>query len=332
MQKNYSLKTKHTFQLTATADYFFQYSNITDLQELMSQSQWKNLPHRILGSGSNTIFIQNFKGLVIQPNNQGIEYLSQTNKHVDLLIQAATNWDDCVNFCVNKGYSGIENLSAIPGTVGAAPVQNIGAYGAQLSDVFIYLDAINLKTGQIKRFTKKQCQFGYRNSLFKHNQTHIITAVCLRLKRDFQPNFHYKALLDYFNKTKQKPTLAIIRKAVIDIRQSKLPNPMQLPNAGSFFKNPTISAHHHQTLEQQFPNLPAHPVDKAFKVPAAWLIEQCGLKAYLDHGIGIDKTHALVLVNHGNGSAEALLRTIKFIRKKVFDCFSIELETEVELV
>lgn len=331
MKKNCSLQSKHTFQLAAKADYFFEYINTNALQVLINQHPWNKLPKRVLGGGSNTIFINNFHGLIIQPNNQGIQCIRQTPEYVDLLVQAATNWDDCVAYCVSKGYSGIENLSAIPGTVGAAPVQNIGAYGAQLSDVFVYLDTINLKTGEIKRFNSKQCHFNYRDSLFKYNQEYVITAVCLRLKRQFQPNCNYQDLSNYLVDTKQL-TLTMMRQAIIDIRQSKLPDPSQLPNSGSFFKNPVVNAAHHKQLLIQFPLLPAYPIKKEFKVPAAWLIEQCGLKGYQDSGIGIDKTHALVLINYDNGSAEALLKTIRHIQQKVYNQFSIQLETEIELV
>ena len=331
MQHHCDLQHRHSFQLPASAQHLFEFSSIEALQTILNDSRYQALDKRVLGGGSNTVFMKDFDGLILHPKQTGIELIEQSSQHVVIECQAAVVWDDLVDHCVQQGWSGIENLSAIPGHVGAAPIQNIGAYGVEIASVFRYLNAIDLTTGQPQPFSHNQCCFSYRNSRFKGNQKFLISSVCLRLNLNFRPNLTYKDLAERFDQ-QPSPSLQQIRQSVIEIRQKKLPDPKLIPNAGSFFKNPIVSADIFEALQQQYPDMPCYPVAQEYKIPAAWLIQQCGLKAYRHAGVGVSENHALVLINHNQAKSNELAELIKHIQQQVDQRFGIPLHPEVELV
>ena len=332
IQTHVNLAAHHTFAVAATATHFCQVNSREDLLACLAQPQTRDLPQLILGEGSNVLFTQHYPGLVIQNRISGYECIDETNDAVWLRIGAGEPWHSLVCHCIEQGWYGIENLSLIPGTVGAAPMQNIGAYGVELESVFHSLNAMNLTTGEMKTFHHRDCHFGYRDSVFKQHLANrfCITDVTLRLSK--QPHFtlHYPALkthLDQFNIT---PTLRSISEAIIALRQSKLPNPRVLPNAGSFFKNPIVRQQQYQQLQQQFPDLPHFPInDTHTKLPAAWLIEHCGYKGKREGNVGTHTQQALVLVNHGNATGQSIHAFATQIQQSVQNHFGILLQREV---
>jgi len=336
---NAPLQAHHTFGLAVSARYLAVAQAPEQVLPLLQNPRFEGLPVLFLGGGSNVLFTQNFEGLVVKIGWQQKQVLKQNAKHVWLAVHAGHNWHELVLHCVQQGWGGIENLALIPGTMGAAPMQNIGAYGVEIKQVFEHLEAIELATGKVRTFTKEECAFGYRESIFKKELKgqYVISRVVLRL--DKQPTFYteYGAIKDTLAQMQVKQlSLQAISQAVIHIRQSKLPNPAQIGNAGSFFKNPVIPAAHYQDLKQHYPNLPGYAQGQAaespVKVPAAWLIDQAGWKGHQRGNIGVHKKQALVLVNHGGGQGAALWQLAQDIQASVKQKYGVALQPEVNII
>ena len=339
IQSHVSLKPHNTFGIEANARYWVEISNEEDLQTVLQLSDYIDKPKLILGGGSNVLLCHDFNGLVVKIAIQGIDLIRDDDEtHVYVTAGAGVNWHELVVFCVERGYAGIENLSLIPGTVGAAPMQNIGAYGVELEQVFESLTAINALTGEKRTFTRADCAFGYRESVFKRKlkDQYIITSVTFKLDR--HPTFHtrYGAIqetLAEMGVSDENLSIKAISQAVIRIRRSKLPDPAQIGNAGSFFKNPEIPETQFDALKVDYPEIPGYPVgDEAVKVPAGWLIEQAGWKGYRSGDAGIHTKQALVLVNYGNATGNELIALAKQVQASVLDKFGITISPEVNII
>jgi UDP-N-acetylmuramate dehydrogenase len=336
LQENISLKPFNTFAIDAKARYFGAFHSIDELQELIQIKNERQLPLLILGGGSNILFRNDFEGLVLKNELKGIQIVKEDDLHVYIKVMAGENWHQFVMHCVNEDLSGIENLSLIPGNVGASPMQNIGAYGVEIKDVFHELEAFDKEDKRIHAFSVNDCEFGYRESVFKNRfkDRFIILSVIYRLNKYPQFNTSYGAIQQELNNmgVKELSTKAISQ-AVINIRSSKLPDPKQIGNAGSFFKNPTIPVSQYQSLIKQWPSIPSYPVnEELIKVPAGWLIEQCGWKGYRNGDAGCYPKQALVLVNYGNATGQEILDLSHQIIHSVKNKFQITLEREVNVV
>ncbi len=302
-----SLKAYNTFGINSTAQYFAEVSSVAELQELLGDEQWQRTPKLILGGGSNLLFTSHFNGLVIKIGIGGIEVVEENHQEVWIKVGAGENWHQLVIYCIERVWGGIENLSLIPGTVGAAPMQNIGAYGVEIKDVFESLEAVEISIWIVRRFSSDYCYFGYRVCVFKniYKGQFIITSVVFRLNKQPLLNTSYGAIKEVLVERLGKDNLnsASIRDvsdAVIHIRQSKLPDPAEIGNAGSFFKNPVVPASKFEALKQEYRNVPGYPVSETeVKVPAGWLIEQAGWKGKRFGEVGVHDRQSLVLVNHG---------------------------------
>lgn len=335
-----SLQPYNTFGIDVHTRYWAKITSVADLQKILRHPDYQGVPKLVLGGGSNILFTQNFEGLVIKLDIQGIEVIEENEEYVWVKTGAGVSWHTLVLHCIEQGYGGLENMSLIPGTVGAAPMQNIGAYGVEIKDVFIALQAVEIATGKIAGFDHAQCQFGYRSSIFKHELKgqYIITSVTLKLSKKPVINTSYGAieatlsdlLADRPNAT---PTIQDVSRAVISIRQSKLPDPAQIGNAGSFFKNPVIPRQQYEALAMQYKNIPGYTVsDQEVKVPAGWLIEQCGWKGRRLGDIGVHDKQALVLVNYGGGQGGDLQKLAYQIKDSVKQKFDITIEPEVNML
>jgi UDP-N-acetylmuramate dehydrogenase len=321
-----ALQSLHTFALPHTCRDVVQ---IEDPQQLRAVDF--SQPFCVLGAGSNTVFIDDFIGIVVRINNKGVDILEH-DTFWDVEVAAGENWHTLVTGLLAKGIPGLENLVLIPGTVGAAPVQNIGAYGVELAQFIEYVDGFNIDTQSFERLNRTQCQFGYRDSVFKHalKNQFVITQVGLRLNKCWQPTLNYGPLQTLDEKT---VTALQVSDTVVAIRQSKLPDPEILPNAGSFFKNPVISEAHYQALLAKYANMPAYLAGIGQrKLAAGWLIEQAGLKGYSVSGVRVYEKQALVLVNDGHSSGSALCEVIQHVQQRVARQFEIQLEHEVRLI
>ncbi len=336
IDRNISLKPFNTFGLDVTADYLTHVNQPDDLIELYSTKKFQTMKKLILGGGSNILLTRHFGGLVIKMEIEGIEIIEEQDETVLVKIGAGENWHQLVMWAVEKGLGGIENLSLIPGTVGAAPMQNIGAYGVEQESVFHSLEAYEIASGKSVRFYREDCTFGYRYSAFKGplKEKYIITHVYYRLTKHPEYNISYgnlKATLEKMGVAALN--LRAISQAVIDIRQSKLPDPVEIGNAGSFFKNPVIMKDHYQSLVAAFDEVPGYEVNDAeIKIPAAWLIEKANWKGHRRGEIGVHSKQPLVLVNFGGGEGKEIKRLSEEIQKSVSDKFGIELETEVNII
>jgi UDP-N-acetylmuramate dehydrogenase len=336
IQENFPLKNYNTFGVNSRCGFFIDITAIEQLQELLIDPTWKKIPKLILGEGSNILFSHDFVGLVIKMSLKGIQKLSEDSQHVWITAAAGENWHQLVLYCIKNNLAGIENLSLIPGTVGAAPIQNIGAYGVEFSEVFEKLTAIRISDGQLCEFDHTACCFNYRESIFKKNfkNEYIITSVTLRLNK--KPNFcigygEVKKTLSTMNI--DQLTIQAISNAVMAIRRQKLPDPKVIGNAGSFFMSPIISAQEFSTLAKQFPSMP-HFVNKdsSYKIPAGWLIEQCGWKGRRIGEAGVYEHHALILINYGNSTGSDIKRLAEEIQATVKNKFAISLRPEVNII
>ncbi len=332
IQTNKSLKLYNTFGVNVSAANFIEVKSDQDIQQAI---QLNHQPIFVLGGGSNLLLTKDPKGLVIKNSIAGRKVVRSFKQSHYVKVGGGENWHDLVVWTLKKGLYGLENLSLIPGTVGAAPVQNIGAYGVELEQVFHKLQAIHLETGKRKTFFKKDCQFGYRNSIFKNElrNQYIITNVWFKLSTIKKVNIRYGAIQDTLMKMKIKnPTPKHISNAVIQIRQSKLPDPAKLGNSGSFFKNPEVSKKKFNKLKKQFPNIKFYPLDNGkVKIPAAWLIEQCGWKGKRVGNTGTYQHHALIIVNHGKASGKEIMSCAKQIQKAVKKKFGVLIEPEIRV-
>lgn len=317
------LQPLHTFSLPATATKLVTITSLEDWCEADLDNDYI-----ILGEGSNTVFVEDYSGTIVKPCFTGIA-VTETESSYSVKVGATENWHQLVTHCLTHQMPGLENLALIPGTVGAAPVQNIGAYGVEISDFINTVHAIDLQTRQLVEFTADQCQFEYRDSLFKRNPGRwMITHVTLSLPKDWRPNLTYPALHSLHNDVSAKDVF----EHVIQIRQSKLPDPITLPNAGSFFKNPIVSEQQLAQLKSQWPELIYYSTAVGYKIAAGWLLEKLGLKGYIVGGIAVHDKQALVLVNADHGSGQDLLKLCGSLQNRVADASGIFLEPEVRLI
>jgi UDP-N-acetylmuramate dehydrogenase len=336
VQKDVQLRPFNTFGIEATAKYFIEVSSIEQLQQVLQSPYYQSTELLILGGGSNMLLTKDFDGLVIKIAIKEFEVVNENEDNIWIKAGAGLVWHDLVMQCVNQNYAGMENLSLIPGTVGAAPMQNIGAYGIEIKEVFEELQALEIATGEIKNFDKAMCNFGYRESIFKHEAKgkYIILNVTFKLSK--KPTFHveYGAIKDTLAEMGvNEMSIKAISDAVIQIRQSKLPNPAEIGNAGSFFKNPEILKSQFENLKAQFPTIPSYPVSETTtKVPAGWLIEQAGWKGQRFGNVGVHAKQALVLVNYGGGKGKEIKELSQKIQASVKEKFGIQLSVEVNFI
>lgn len=336
IQTNYSLKSLNTFNLDVSAKQYVKLYSVADAIELIESGQLKQTSYFILGGGSNVLFTQDFNGLIIQAEFKGIEIISETDQLVQIKVGAGEVWENLVEYTVNNNWGGIENLALIPGNAGASPIQNIGAYGTELKDVFISLNAINLETGKLEEFTNEQCQFDYRYSIFKGElkDKYLISDITLELSKKPIANLSYNALKKEFqNQDLTKLKIQDVYAKVVQVREAKLPDPKEFGNAGSFFKNPVISAAKLELLVLEYPKLIHFPhKPNQVKLAAAWLIDQCGWKGEQIGDAGVHKNQALVLVNYGKAKGVEIIALAEKIKKSVFDKFGISLDFEINVI
>lgn len=328
-QENASLKPYNTFGIDVSCTIMYRIQDVDDLRQVLAET---TTPYLILGGGSNLLFSKDQEVTVLRNEITGIEILSEDEENIFVEVGGGVNWHQLVLWAVSNNFGGLENLSLIPGTVGASPIQNIGAYGVELDQVFSHLRAIRLSDGAEVTFDKDECQFGYRNSIFKQDAKgkYFITHVTYRLtKNDHKINISYAPLAARFE---QMPSIKEVSDAVIEIRRSKLPDPEVLGNSGSFFKNPIVPMDVYEKLKNKHSNLPSYPVDTDHvKIPAGWLIEKAGWKGRRIGDAGTYKNQALVLVNHGNATGEEILDFAHLIIDDVFKKFGISLSPEVNV-
>ena len=333
IQQNISLKKYNSFGIDVNARRFVSVDSFDELKELLQKE--KNV--FLLSGGSNMLLTQDIDKLVVHINIKGISIDSEDENYVFLTVNAGEEWHEFVLWCVDQNYGGVENLSLIPGNVGTCPIQNIGAYGVEVKDTITKVEGIEINTAKSVSFSRKACNFGYRNSIFKSELKGkvALTSVSFRLtKNNHQLNTSYGAInSELASKNIKSPTIGDISDAVIKIRQSKLPDPKEIGNSGSFFKNPVVSISHFERLQKKHPSIPSYPVsDMEIKVPAGWLIERAGYKGKHFGNFGVHEKQALVLVNYGNSSGEDIYKLAKKIQRDIVDLFGIVLEIEVNII
>lgn len=335
IQQNTSLKSYNTFGIDAKAKYFVSINSVEELKKILALKEYQN--KFILGGGSNMLLTKDIDSLVVHVNLKGIEIVDENEEFVYIKANAGEVWHELVLWTINRDYGGLENLSLIPGNVGTAPIQNIGAYGVELKDIFDSCEALDVNSLELRIFKFEECHFGYRESIFKQDLKgqYIITSVTFKLsKKDHALHTQYGAILSELEHMNiQQPTIQDISKAVIAIRQSKLPDPKKIGNSGSFFKNPIITVEHLENLKLNFPEIPSYVVSETeVKVPAGWLIEKAGFKGKTLGNYGIHKDQALVLVNYGNAKGSDIFKLALLIQKTIYRIFSIKIETEVNII
>ena len=342
LEENVSLRPYNTFGLDVRARYFARFASADELRQLLVRPEVQTADKLILGGGSNLLFTQDFAGVVLKNEIRGLEIIAENDTDGTALVRAGAgeSWHGLVEYALAQNLSGLENLSLIPGTVGASPLQNIGAYGAELRDTFVSLEAVEISTGHSRRFLAAECGFGYRESVFKNvlKGQYVVTAVTFELHRQARPNVRYGAITDTLAELgiAGEPTPQQVSRAVVHIRRSKLPDPAEIGNAGSFFKNPELSQAAFDRLQSQYPDLPGYPVPGGVKVPAGWLIERAGWKGLRrGPGAGTHGVHArqaLVLVNHGGATGSEIWALANEIIAAVRQQFAVELHPEVNIL
>lgn len=334
IKENVPLLGYNTFHVEAATRYLAEIYNTEDISEFITKAPLPFNKWFVMGGGSNVLFTDDFDGCIIKPEIKGIELISVNAEYAVVRAGAGEVWDDLVNYCVEKGLWGLENLSGIPGSVGAGPVQNIGAYGTEAKDTILYADCIEIPSGKILRLSAGECKFSYRNSIFKSTLKGktIITHVTFRLNLKPSPVLAYRGLADELAKY---PSAGIreIRKAILDIRGKKLPDPEKLPNAGSFFKNPFINRQFLEQLRKEYENVPFFEDPEGnIKLSAAWMIDKCGFKGYKEGNTGTHINQPLVIINNGKATGKEILDFSEKIKKAVRHKYSIDLETEVNII
>ncbi|PQA93340.1 UDP-N-acetylmuramate dehydrogenase [Chryseobacterium piscicola] len=337
MEKQFSLQSFNTFGVEAKANYFAEVNSIEELIQTLQLYSSTNLQILFLGGGSNILFTKDFEGVVIKLNLKGISEEILNDNEVLVTAKAGENWHEFVLHCLNKNYGGLENLSLIPGNVGTSPMQNIGAYGTEIKDVFVSCKVLNRETGELKVFDLEKCRFGYRDSIFKQEEKgkYVILEVSFKLTtQQHTIKTEYGVIkTELHNLGIENPTIQDVSKAVINIRQSKLPDPKELGNAGSFFKNPTIPLVQFEDLKLKFENIQGYPNGDFVKVPAGWLIEQCGWKGRQIGNVASHKLQALVIINAtGNATGKEIFDFSTEIINSVKEKYGIELEREVNII
>jgi len=334
--ENYPLLKLNTFGIDVKAKYFTSINTINELIEVTKTNVFKDLELLILGGGSNILLTKDFDGLVILNNIKGKEIIDQNQQSIFLKIGAGENWHELVMYCVDNGWGGIENLSLIPGNTGTAPMQNIGAYGVEIKETFIELEALEISSGKIVKFNNSDCEFGYRESVFKNKMKnqYIILNITLELKKNPVLNINYgdvKAILESQNI--KNPDIKEVSNAIISIRQSKLPDPKKIGNSGSFFKNPIVSLNQLELIKKKYPNVVNYEINEnEFKIAAGWLIERAGWKGKKFNNYGIHEKQALVLVNYGLANGMEIFELSEKIILDIKDKFGIKLEREVNII
>ena len=335
IQENISLKNYNTFGINVNAQFFIEINSLLQLQKVLQLSAY---PERfIISGGSNMLLTKDIEALVLHINLKGISVFEEEEETVVLKVMAGENWHQLVLWTLENNYGGLENLSLIPGNTGTAPIQNIGAYGVELKDTFVSCEAMHLNTQELKEFTKDDCKFGYRDSIFKNKikGEYIITSIKLRLtKNNHKLNTLYGAIEEELErKNIIHPTIQEVSNAVIAIRKSKLPDPSEIGNSGSFFKNPIVTKKNFEAFQKNNPDAPFYKINsKNYKIPAGWLIEQCGFKGKRYGDAGVHEKQALVLVNYGNATGDEILDLAYTIKKAVLDKFKISIVTEVNII
>ncbi len=336
IQTNVNLQPHNTFGLESIATHFASFKTIEELKELLIHNQTAQQELLVLGGGSNILLTKNFDGLVLKNDLKGIATVSEQENHCLVKAFAGENWHDFVLYAIENNLGGIENLSLIPGSVGAAPMQNIGAYGTEIKDVFHELEALNIETLEVKKFEADACNFGYRESVFKRGLKgkYIIVSMTLRLTKNHTLNTSYGAIEKQLAEMKiTAPTIKNVSDAVIAIRQSKLPDPKQIGNSGSFFKNPVIGKEQFETLKINFPNIAHYPIDENnIKLAAGWLIDNAGWKGKTIDNYGVHKNQALVLVNYGGAQGQDIYNLSQEILESIKSIYGVDLEREVNII
>ena len=326
----------NTFGVKANSLYFEDASTLPELINILKNPLYQNVDKFILGGGSNVLFTQDFNGLVIKISLKGINVEKEDENNIYVKAYAGEIWDDLVSYCVEKGYGGFENLSGIPGLVGATPIQNIGAYGSEIKETFESLEAVNINTGETRFFNLDECKFGYRDSVFKNElkNQYVVVSVFYKLSKKPIINLSYKALKDYFDLIKNNnPTILDVRNAVIKIRSEKLPDIIKFGTAGSFFKNAIISKDKFEILQKNYPDVPFFlEENEKYKIPTGWLIEKAGFKGQRYGNCGVYEKQALVLINFGGATGLEVFEFSKLIQDKVKSIFDIDIEREVVVI
>ncbi|MCW3073799.1 MAG: UDP-N-acetylenolpyruvoylglucosamine reductase [Flaviaesturariibacter sp.] len=334
IKQEVSLKAFNTFGIDVAARYFSAFASVVELKALLAEANLKE-PILVLGGGSNLLCTKNFDGLVLKNEIKGIELVGQDEDHVFIKAGAGENWHRFVQYCLDNNYAGAENLSLIPGNVGASPMQNIGAYGVEIKDIFQELEAVDIKSGEERIFSLEECRFGYRESVFKniYKGQYIITSVTYRLYKKPRLNTSYGAIKQELERMGVRElSIQAVSQAVINIRTSKLPDWKELGNAGSFFKNPQVSLKKYEALKASFPMIVSYPQGEGMKLAAGWLIEQCGWKGYREGDAGCYSKQALVLVNYGKATGQQIFELSEKIIASVLDKFEVNLEREVNVI
>lgn len=334
IQKDFNLKAFNTFGIEAKTAFFFEYGSVEELREGLASVDLNKVPVFIMGTGSNLLFVNDYyNGLILHSRMETIEVLGEDENTVYVKAGSGVEWDDLVAWTVERNYGGLENLSLIPGQVGATPVQNIGAYGVEVKDVLYNAEAIELLSGEKRVFSNKDCEFAYRDSVFKNRLRgkYIFTSVVFKLSKFPVLNLSYGRVAEVYKKYPEGGVKAV-RKAVIEIRESKLPDTKKLGNAGSFFKNPVLGEELFRSLQKQYPAMPYYESGDQYKVPAAWMIDQCGLKGFRKGNVGVHVDQPLVLVNFGGASGKEILELANMIIAKVKARFNVELYPEVNFI
>lgn len=333
---SYSLLDLNTFHMDVKAKWFASFASKAELRTLLADRRMAEESLLILGGGSNILFTEDFEGIVLKNNIKGIHVFEESADVIVVDVGAGENWHQFVLQAVENGWAGIENLSLIPGSVGASPIQNIGAYGTEVKDVIASVEAVNILSKESRQFIHEECQFGYRDSIFKREEKGkwIITKVRFNLKKNAQPNTSYGAIKNTLEEMRiSTPSIKDVSQAVIAIRQSKLPDPALIGNAGSFFKNPEISINQFHSLKENYPTIVSYPIDATkVKVPAGWLIETAGWKGKNFGTYGVHKDQALVLVNYGNAEGNDIKKLSQSIKHSIWEMFGIQLEIEVNII
>ncbi|MFH1320446.1 MAG: UDP-N-acetylmuramate dehydrogenase [Bacteroidota bacterium] len=336
IKENFSLKHYNTFGIESIAGYYVNLSTLDEILEFLTISRFKNIHKLILGGGSNILFTKNFDGIVLKIDLKGKEVIKEDKEFRYIRVGAGENWHEFILFCIKNNYPGVENLSLIPGNAGAAPIQNIGAYGVELESVFAELEAVNILNGDVEVFSNTDCKFGYRKSVFKNElkDQYIISSIIFKLSKEPVFNTSYSALQQELeNMDVEKLSIKAISEAVCNIRKSKLPDPVKIGNAGSFFKNPVVSNEKFEVLKSKYPDIISYEdTETGVKLAAAWLIDWCGWKGKTFGEYGVHKNHALVLVNYGNAKGRNIYELSEKIIRSVKDTFGVVLEREVNVI
>ena len=334
IQQNISLKPFNTFGMDVMAASFVEIATETQIPALLKLVNTYSGKILFLGGGSNLLFSGDFDGLVVHIATRGIEIVEEDEEFVYVRGKAGENWDDFVQFCVKRGYGGLENLSLIPGNVGSAPIQNIGAYGVEIKDTFYMLDAVALRSGEFREFYNQECAFGYRSSVFKYalKGQYLILSVTFRLSKNPAINISYGSIKDQLYAMGMTADIQSISEAVCQIRRSKLPDPEELGNAGSFFKNPVIPQTQFNKIQAEFPDIPSYPAKDGVKLAAGWLVEKSGWKGHREGDAGVHAKQALVLVNYGTATGAQIVELAYKIKDSVKEKFGVDIEPEVNII